>query len=74
MRSKNVSIGALLTTLTFQLTTTSMANEASASHDVRTSAATLNVDSNKTSLEQIVVVYQHCTIDGLFCLPSNYSK
>jgi hypothetical protein len=60
-----------LLSLTLPLTTTSTANVdggASTNVDAKTSHGV----ENKTSVEP--VNYQHCTIDGLFCLPSNYSK
>ena len=55
--------------LMLPLTTTSTANVDTMMNVVVDSRT---VDNKTSPLE--TVTYQHCTIDGLFCLPSNYSK
>jgi hypothetical protein len=67
----------LLVSSILPLTTTTTANVdtdiQASKHDIQTSKHDIQT-SKHVKLSKEKVSYLHCTIDGLFCLPGNYSR
>ena len=67
-KSKNFNMKLIVTSILAMLPLT--ATTTAANKDIIQVEGTNNV----TLLPRDRSQYQHCTIDGLFCLPANYSK